>query len=200
MWSARTELLSNGRVLKTFIDRGATSMTFAEVLCGWRDDIGFRSFFTELLANCPFSDFRWETPSITTESVSRHFEFVLLDSPGLASVPEPDAFADYFIQPTTNAGIVSFQNLGKDAVLVVPCPLGPSSAYRHLAAFLREAPEPQKHSLWRAVAEVTTQALGPNPIWLSTAGAGVSWLHVRIDEKPKYYGYGPYRAASHSKL
>ncbi|MFL6237620.1 MAG: DUF6940 family protein [Thermoanaerobaculia bacterium] len=24
-------------------------------------------------------------------------------------------------------------------------------------------------------------------------GAGVSWLHVRLDDRPKYYGYGPYR-------
>jgi hypothetical protein len=32
-----------------------------------------------------------------------------------------------------------------------------------------------------------------NPEWLSTAGAGVSWLHVRLDDRPKYYGYAPYR-------
>ena len=31
------------------------------------------------------------------------------------------------------------------------------------------------------------------PVWVSTAGAGVSWLHVRLDDRPKYYGYQPYR-------
>jgi hypothetical protein len=31
------------------------------------------------------------------------------------------------------------------------------------------------------------------PVWLSTNGDGVSWLHVRIDERPKYYTHGPYR-------
>jgi hypothetical protein len=35
-------------------------------------------------------------------------------------------------------GVVSFPNLGNDAVLIVPCPIGPSAAYRHLASFLRE--------------------------------------------------------------
>jgi hypothetical protein len=34
------------------------------------------------------------------------------------------------------------------------------------------------------------------PVWLSTAGAGVSWLHVRLDDRPKYYGYRPYQEAS----
>jgi hypothetical protein len=28
---------------------------------------------------------------------------------------------------------------------------------------------------------------------LSTAGAGVSWLHVRLDDHPKYYSYEPYQ-------
>ena len=28
---------------------------------------------------------------------------------------------------------------------------------------------------------------------MSTNGDGVAWLHVRIDERPKYYAYAPYR-------
>ena len=38
--------------------------------------------------------------------------------------------------------------------------------------------------------------LSAKPVWLSTAGAGVSWLHVRLDDRPKYYGYAPYREAA----
>ena len=26
-------------------------------------------------------------------------------------------------------------------------------------------------------------------------GASVSWLHVRLDDRPKYYGYAQYRIA-----
>ena len=37
--------------------------------------------------------------------------------------------------------------------------------------------------------------LGTAPVWLSTAGAGVSWLHVRLGDRPKYYGHAPYRQA-----
>ncbi len=77
--------------------------------------------------------------------------------------------------------------------MVVPCPVAEASAYRHLAAFVRLAPESQRHALWQSVAEAMTRRIGAKPVWLSTAGAGVSWLHVRLDDRPKYYGFGPYR-------
>jgi hypothetical protein len=90
-------------------------------------------------------------------------------------------------------GVVEFPNLGRDAIMVVPCPIGAASKYGHLAAFIRQAPESQKHALWEVVGEAMERRLGKSPVWLSTAGAGVSWLHVRLDDRPKYYGYGPYR-------
>ena len=40
---------------------------------------------------------------------------------------------------------------------VVPCPVGPPSAYGHLAAFLRQAPEQQRHVLWHRVGSKMTQ-------------------------------------------
>ena len=72
-------------------------------------------------------------------------------------------------------------------------PVGTESAYGHLAAFVREAPEPQRHALWQALAAAMMQRVGERPVWLSTAGAGVPWLHVRLDDRPKYYGFAPYR-------
>src|SRR5262249_10126724 len=125
------------------------------------------------------------------------FEFVLLDAPGLARKPEPEAFAEHF-GDASQPGVVEFPNLGKDAVMVVPCPVGPPSAYGHLAAFVREAPEAQKHALWELVGAAMVRRLGAAPVWLSTAGAGVAWLHVRLDDRPKYYGHRPYREAAES--
>jgi hypothetical protein len=84
-------------------------------------------------------------------------------------------------------------NLGGDAILIVPCPVAEPSAYGHLAAFVRLAPERQRQALWQSVGEAMARRVGARPVWLSTAGAGVSWLHVRLDDRPKYYGYGPYR-------
>ncbi len=158
----------------------------------------FRSMFLALLASVPFSAFRWETPPLTAASADRPFEFVVLDSPGLASTPNPHAFAEHFRRAADTNGVVAFSNLSRDALLVVPCPDPNSlpSAYGHLGAFVRHAPQSQQHALWQRVAETMHQRLGTAPVWLSTAGAGVSWLHVRLDDRPKYYGYEPYRQAA----
>jgi hypothetical protein len=124
--------------------------------------------------------------------MTQPFEFVLLDSPGLARRPDPEAFAEHFgCGPET--GVIEFPNLGGDAIMIVPCPLSAPSAYGHLAAFVREAPEPQQQALWQSVGEAMARRVSAKPVWLSTAGAGVSWLHVRLDDRPKYYGFGPYR-------
>jgi protoheme ferro-lyase len=42
------------------------------------------------------------------------------------------------------------------------------------------------HEIWRLVAEAVEARLGSAPMWLSTAGLGVHWLHVRLDSRPKY--------------
>ena len=124
-------------------------------------------------------------------TLSRPFEFVVLDSPGLTRRPEPEAFAEHFAG--AGADVVVFANLGGDAVMVVPCPVAEPSAYGQLAAFVRHTPEAQRQAFWQAVGESMERRLGAKPVWLSTAGAGVSWLHVRLDDRPKYYGFGPYR-------
>jgi hypothetical protein len=169
-------------------------MTVAEVLGGWQHDAGFRSWFNALLANAPFTAFRWETPPVTRATLSQAFEFVLLDSPGLGRRPDPEAFAEHFAR--AEAGVAIFANLGGDALLIVPCPLVEPLAYGHLAAFVRLAPESQWQALWHAVGEALAHRIGAKPIWLSTAGAGVSWLHVRLDDSPKYYGFRAYRSWS----
>jgi len=67
------------------------------------------------------------------------------------------------------------------------------NGYENIAAFVREAPEAQTHFLWRLVGNLMERRLGPSPVWLSTAGAGVPWLHVRLDQRPKYYSHAPNR-------
>jgi hypothetical protein len=195
MWTAHNKSLAKGRVLKVTIDLGASPVTYAEVLRRWQKDPEFRLFFLGLLAAAPFSAYRWETPAITTTTASRPFEFVLLDSPGLARSPDVEAFADHFHE-APERGVVEFPNLGNDALLIVPCPSGPASAYTHLGSFVREAPEPQQQALWEVVGAAMQQRLGTRPVWLSTAGAGVAWLHIRLDDRPKYYGFAPYRDAA----
>lgn len=192
MWRIASEDLAGGRGLRFTVKAGARPATFADVLRGWQDDPELRSVHNDALANAPYTSFRWETPPVTSTTADRAFEFVLLDSPGLAHSPDRDAFAEHF-KGATEDGIVAFPNLGGDAIMVVPCELAAPSAYAHLAAFVRGAPERQRHALWQRVAQTMLGRLGGQPVWLSTAGAGVSWLHVRLDDRPKYYSFSEYR-------
>ena len=192
MWISQSEKFNGDRALKVAILLSSVPVPYGEVLRRWQLDENFRAFFISILADSPFAAFRWETPPLTSASADRPFEFVLLDSPSLDRTPSPDAFAEYFHGAPTG-GIVEFTNLGGDAILIAPCSTDLVAAYGHIGAFIRQAPERQKHDLWKCVGAAMQQRTSNTPIWLSTAGAGVPWLHVRLDRRPKYYGHAPYR-------
>ena len=174
-------------------DGAAISVASALDLC--RSHAPFRSQLIAVLAASPYAAYFWETPPITTASLAQPFEFVLSDARGLASAsPDVSAFREHFDSDDDRDGIVVFENLGRDATLVVPCPLAAPEAYVHLAAFLRNAPEAQTHALLRCVAHEALSRASSRPLWLSTAGMGVYWLHVRLDSRPKYYRHAPYKS------
>ena len=194
MWECSPQILDGGNVHRYTPLRDGTPVPYRRTLRLWREDAAFQSFFISLLLKSPFSSYRLETPPITTSTADREFEFVLLDDPALDRAPDPQAFAEQFRSALPKQQVVSFPNLGGDAQLVVPCPAAAShAAYVHLASFVRQSPEAQVHELWRVVAATMQARLGDKPTWLSTAGIGVAWLHVRLDSRPKYYGFRPYR-------
>jgi hypothetical protein len=198
MFETVTEQLDRGRGLKAQVCRAGKALSYAEVIGLWQSEPAFCSVFISILSAAPYSAFRWETPPLTATCLDRQFEFVLLDSPGLDVPPDASAFAELFAS-AAGQDVISFPSLGHDALLVAPLPRGPKTAYGHLAAFSRHAPEAQNHALWQAVGHSLARAAGQQPVWVSTAGSGVAWLHVRLDTWPKYYGYGPYREAPHDR-
>lgn len=195
MFDSCVESLNDGAVRRYRLNAGGVALRYGDVLALWRYDAGFRAFFISVLAAAPFTAFRWETPPVTTRTLDRPFEFVLLDSPGLEVTADPAAFAAYF-ENHGEQDVVVFPNLGRDAILVAPLPEGSMAAYAHIAAFCRLGPDTQQHSLWRRVGEVMGDRLSEGPVWLSTAGGAVPWLHIRLDARPKYYGYAAYRAGA----
>lgn len=118
------------------------------------------------------------------------FECVAVDDPSLDVPPDPSPFAEHL---SDDQSVVRFPNLGGDAVMIVPTQCNGQNTYTHLAAFLRRGPVEQQRALWREVSLAMAERLGHHPVWLSTAGGGVAWLHVRIDDRPKYYAHAPYR-------
>ncbi len=194
MLTSRSRQLFNGRVIKYTIENDSAPVSYADAMHQWQNDFEFRAYFIDLLLDSSFSTFRWETPPVTIATSNQSFEFVLIDSPDIAIEADPAAFSEHFVTMTPG-GVVEFPNLGRDATLVVPCPHDPLLDYGHLAAYLRNSQESQQHLLWEMVGAAMQRRLSSKPVWLNTAGGGVAWLHVRLDDWPKYYGYAPYRNA-----
>ena len=200
MFAAVLEELHPGGIIRYQLTSGADILTWGDVLASWREDCMFRQFFNRLLADSEFAAFRWETPPLTRASAARSFEFVLIDTPEFARRQTDRAtFADFYRDSGEDAGVVVFPNLGGDATLVVPSPATGDEHYGHLGAFVRGAPAVQADALWRVLGRVLGEALagqpGDAPRWVSTAGGGVAWLHLRIDQWPKYYAHDAYRRA-----
>ena len=193
MWTARSQMVEPDRVIKVAIEQSAGAVVHGQVLTLLKSSEAFRAFFNATLADAPFEAFRWETPAVTKATADRPFEFVLLNDPHLSRQPDSQAFAEHF-QRTPDSEAIAFDNLRRDATLVVPAPIDGTlhDTYVHLGAFVRDAPASQRDALWQLVGATMLARLSDKPVWLSTAGAGVAWLHVRLDDRPKYYGYGPY--------
>jgi len=170
-------------------------VSYAHAIHQWQNDSGFREFFISTLKNSPFQAYRWETPPVTITTADQPFEFVLLDSPDIAVDPDPTPFFEHFVNKEPE-DVVEFPSLGGDSILIAPCPDTALSNYGHLAAYLRNSHEPQQHLLWQLVGAVMQRRISSKPVWLNTAGGGVAWLHVRLDDQPKYYQHAAYRNAA----
>ncbi len=194
MFNTVTTEIEAGRIIRYEISRDGVPITYGQVLSLWESDREFRSFFNALLVRSEFEAFRWETPPLTQSTLNNPFEFILLHAfMFIERKTDKIAFQEHFSDEDSGQGIVSFQNLGGDATLIVPVPKTDKDAYGHLAAFVRNAPKAQIDTLWQTVGGIVKSRLNDTVIWLSTAGDGVAWLHIRLDTSPKYYGYAPYR-------
>ena len=123
-----------------------------------------------------------------------------------ASKADSRAFEEHFSK-RESPYVTVFDNLGKTATLVAPKPIRsdristPPTMYGHLASYCRNASTQQIQSLWKTVATtylIKLQQPNEDPLWLSTSGTGVAWLHIRFDIQPKYYTYQPFKELSAS--
>jgi hypothetical protein len=195
-WQADSTEIDAGRVVKTEIRDDGGPLSFDRTISLWRSHGSFRTWFNTLLSQAPFDAFRFETPPVSTGSALRPFEFVTVNSPSIDRPGDIRAFRGQFENAHFDVSVLTFSNLGGDAQMVVPVPLADDRVYGHIGSFVRYAPHHQQDDLWHAVGNALSVRLSDQPVWLSTAGGGVPWLHVRLDDRPKYYTYSPYRWTS----
>jgi hypothetical protein len=162
-----------------------------------------RTEFFQILKSCPYKAYFFETKSASTKSISdEKFEFVLVDAPELeARAANTGPTLHFFEEPFSKcdpADIMAcaFWSLGGDSRLIAPRPIFDEiqDSYMHMAKFMRDASKQQIQETWTlAISEYVTRINNKEnagkPFWLSTDGMGVTWLHIRVDERPKYYSF-----------
>ena len=199
---AYTQSLNRGQTQRITVTLNGKQLTWHQTIELWQQEPEFRDLTTQILQDSPYTAFFWETPPLIPGSPDQPWEFVLVDAPMLAKVsPNPQPFVKY-LDDNRPGSIRSFANLGRDAVLIVPCPQGPLPTYTHLANFVRHAPVAQVDALWRTLGNTLRDIVGDGhqtgdrttPLWISTSGLGVYWLHIRLDDAPKYYTHSAYRS------
>lgn len=165
-------------------------LSFRQLFVLLRDSRNFATWYAGELRASRFAAYFWEHPPLTRTTIDLAAEFALVNAPMLDGLrPDPAPFRSYFAR----GEVASFRNLGGDAILIAPSPCEGTQGYAHLATFLDRAAESQVHALWHSVGENICNSLTDKPIWLSTSGLGVAWLHIRLDSSPKYYQHQPYK-------
>ena len=160
-----------------------------------RDNPVFRSELSACISRSEHAAVFFEMPPISNSLKSSPFEFVLVPAPSLESVKTDFRTFAMHIEgkPEGCTGTV-FANLGGDATLVVPCHRKdtPTNSYSHLSAFVRGAQIDQVDAFWQLLATSALERVGDRPLWISTSGMGVYYLHARLDSSPKYYNWKAY--------
>lgn len=145
-----------------------------------------------------FKAYFFETKGVSNKTCNKDFEFVLVNSERLHQFgkygADLDAFEEHF-DPEENRTCTFFPNLSGSSTLIIPEPIqDDTDVYTHLANFLRLAPTIEICDFWQLVGKQYKLAIQKEKtVWLSTSGLGISYLHMRIDHRPKYYTYDPFR-------
>jgi hypothetical protein len=91
------------------------------------------------------------------------------------------------ILKNTHKEVLHAENLGKDSIMVIPTVLKGKN-FSNLFFFMKNADLVQQKKIWKTVSQqVKIMLKKHDKLWINTHGFGVSYLHIRIDSKPKYY-------------
>jgi len=186
--------------LKITLQQNQAPITFSDWINLLKSNGSFVEEWFRVFDELPFDypGMFFEVPPMIPKNLQQPFECVFLAAPKFRNFnPTPNFFADYFTAP---APATSFLSLGGDTLLVSPNPLPPQplEIYMHIGIFMAKAQDYQKRGFWKLVAEKYEERIQEGkPVWLSTEGSGVYWLHMRLDPRPKYYHHVPYMNPEH---
>lgn len=160
----------------------------------------FKESFINILRT--FKKFKYyfiEFPSCSFFSHNICFQFVIINADHTSLKTHVADFSDFQEYHTKkNEYIIQFPSLSKDSLLIVPVPLKGINIenYSSISPFMKFANKKQIYEIWTKVSQALIRSLQTDKnksFWLSTSGLAVPWLHIRIDTKPKYYHYQPFK-------
>lgn len=190
MWNT-LELESSKSNLKFCITEEGSTISNQQFLQLLENKSSFRSFYNEFLIELGYEAFFWENKPMMKSNMDAKYECNIINTDFLfGKSPDVQTFRSYFKE---DRQVVTFPNLGNDAQLIAPCPVEHNEGYAHIGAFIREAPESQMQEFWQTVGKEMLNHIQNKPLWLSTSGLGVFWLHARVDSYPKYYQTEEYK-------
>lgn len=169
-------------------------MTFLDFYEGLVDDNQFREHVINIFKQSSLHEAFWEFPAYGRNSYNDKAEFVLNKSPRFPP-SNPETFREHF-KGKIAGDIVQFKNISRDADLISICPSGERFDRKcsDIMAFMKSDNELAKHNLLIKIGqEMVKHTNSTQKKYLSTHGFGVSWLHVRICDTPKYYSHDAYK-------
>ena len=129
--------------------------------------------------------FQWNTSVLKNDGKVAYLQTFRTNNK-LAQRQNKKDFQEHF-KNSQDKYVVSFPNLSKDTMLVVPMPVRGKN-YATLRDFIDNASEIQQQAFWKKVAEVAKKFMNEKgKVWISVHGLGVDYTHVRISSSPKYY-------------
>lgn len=151
-----------------------------------RNDTPLVQKFVAVLKNCPFTSYYFEAPNL--KSINIPLEFVLVESDTLHTKKANwGPYRDYM---SLGKHATSFDNKDGEFRLIIPTKKGD---YGHVADFMKSATDKEIQEVLHLTAkEIHDASKSRKPLYLSTHGDGVSWLHFRVGRTPKYYNYHKY--------
>jgi hypothetical protein len=154
-------------------------MLWSDILTNWENGIVLK--YPKNLKG----KFQWNTSVLKNDGKVEYKQIFRTNS----KLPKKQNKTDFeeYIKNSQNKYVVSFPNLSKDTMLVIPMPFHRKN-YSTLRDFIDNAPEIQQQEFWKKVAEVAKKFMNEKgKVWISVHGLGVHYTHVRISSSPKYY-------------
>ena len=107
----------------------------------------------------------------------KNIEYIIRRSSSLATIPDIRPYKKYIENANKNSLSTHFYNLSKDTILVIPI-----KPYANIYQFAIHSSNVEWLALFRKILKNLKKGQ-----FISTHGHGVNYLHVRIENYPKYY-------------